>query len=352
MGFHHGRGLVDKIYGLVRKKAVGDIAMRKFGGRHDGIVLDAHPVVAVEPFLDAAQDGNGVGDAWLVHMHGLKAPLQGRVLFDVLLVFVQGGGADAMQFTASQFGLEQIAHVHRTFGLAGSDYIVDFIDEEQGVSLVFLQFVQYRLEPLLEFAAVFGPGDKAAHVEAVNLLPLQGFGHVSPHDALGQAFDNGRFPHARLSHQHGIVFGFTRENPDYAPDFLLAPDNGVELPFAGLGHQFGTVFFQDAVFVLGIGAMRRAWPPTFSRLSIFHDGFLQFCGLYLVFREYGLQVEHFRLFRQGQEHVLDRDEAVPHIGGDFFGAAQHPMQIGRDQILRLVFLGLGKLGHRAFQIRG
>ena len=51
---------------------------------------------------------------------GLEAALQGGVFLDVLAVFVQGGGADALEFAARQGGLEHVGGVHGAFGRAGA----------------------------------------------------------------------------------------------------------------------------------------------------------------------------------------------------------------------------------------
>ena len=63
-------------------------------------------------------------------MHRLEAALERGVLFDVLAVFVERRGADAVQLAASQHRLQQVAGVGRTFGLAGADDVVELVDEQ------------------------------------------------------------------------------------------------------------------------------------------------------------------------------------------------------------------------------
>ena len=65
--------------------------------------------VEVVPLSKTSQDGDGGGDAGLVHIHLLEAALKGRVLLNVLAVLIQGGGADAPQLATTQHGLQQIA---------------------------------------------------------------------------------------------------------------------------------------------------------------------------------------------------------------------------------------------------
>ena len=67
--------------------------------------MDAHAVVHLIALLKAAKDGNGVFNRGFVYLHGLEAPLQSRVLFNILPVFVQGRGADTVQLAPGQHGL-------------------------------------------------------------------------------------------------------------------------------------------------------------------------------------------------------------------------------------------------------
>ena len=100
-----GAGLVDEVDGLVGEEPVGDVAVAQGGRGDDGPVLDLHPVEDFVPLLQAPEDGDGVLHRGLVHHNGLEAALQGGVLFNVLPVLVEGGGANAVQLPASQHGL-------------------------------------------------------------------------------------------------------------------------------------------------------------------------------------------------------------------------------------------------------
>ena len=103
--------------------------MRQGRGGDDGRVGNIHAVVDLVFFFQAAQDGDGVFHRRLIHLHLLEAPLQGRVLFDVFAVLIQGGGADAMQIAARQRRLKHIARVHGAFGLTGPHHGVQLVDE-------------------------------------------------------------------------------------------------------------------------------------------------------------------------------------------------------------------------------
>ncbi len=182
----------------------------------------------------------------------LEPPFQGGVLFDVLAVFVQRGRADGAQLAAGQGRLEQIAGVHRALGLARADDGVQFVDEEDDLPVAAGDFLDDGLEAVLEFAAIFRPGDQRAHVQRDDALVLQHGRHVAVEHADGQALDDGRLADARLADQHGIVFGAAGQDLHGAADFLVAADDRVDLSLPGHLDQIAAVALQGLVFVFGI----------------------------------------------------------------------------------------------------
>ena len=59
----------------------------------------------------------------------LEATFQGAVLFDVLAVFIEGGGANALNLAASQSRFEDVGGVDGAFGAARADQSVQFVNE-------------------------------------------------------------------------------------------------------------------------------------------------------------------------------------------------------------------------------
>ena len=108
---------------------------------------------------EPAQDGNGVFHRRLVDHDGLEPTFQGRVLLDVLLVLVERGGSDTVELAAGQHGLEQVARVHGPLGRARAHHGVQLVDEENDLTAGFLDFLEDRLKPVLEFAAVLRARD-------------------------------------------------------------------------------------------------------------------------------------------------------------------------------------------------
>jgi hypothetical protein len=183
----------------------------------------------------------------LVHHDGLEAPLQRRVLLDVLLVLVEGRRPDAVELAARQHGLEQVRRVHGALGRARAHHRVQLVDEEDDLALGVLDRLEHGLEPLLELTAVLGARDERAHVEGDDALALQPLGHVPPHDPLGEPLHDRRLADARRSDQHRVVLRAPGEDLDHPADLLVAADDRVELALLGEGRQVAPVLLERLV---------------------------------------------------------------------------------------------------------
>ena len=160
LGAHLGRGFVHQIDGLIGKEAIRDVAVGEYRGRHQCRVLDANAVMGFVAVLQTAQDRNRVFDRGLIDEHRLKPPFERGILLDVLAIFVQRGGPNAVQFAAREHRLEEVPGIHRAFGFAGPDDCVHLVDEEDDAAFGCRHVLQHGLEAFLEFAAELGTGDE------------------------------------------------------------------------------------------------------------------------------------------------------------------------------------------------
>ena len=272
--------------------------------------------------LQAAQDGDGVFHRRLGHEHRLEPPRQGSVLLDVLPVLVERGGADAVQLAARQRGLQKVAGIHGTLGLAGADDGVQLVDEQDDLAALGLHLGQHSLQPLLELAAVLRARYQGTHVEGQQLLVLEALRDIALDDALGQPLGDGRLTDAGLADQHGVVLGAPGEHLDGAADLLVAADHGVDLALGGERRQIPRVALERVIGLLGGRAVGGA------ALADVVDGRIQRRRVDAGILEGAAGIG--RLHRQGQQQPLDRDELVACLVGDLLGRIEHTRQLGRQ----------------------
>ncbi|MNV18433.1 hypothetical protein D3C71_1092560 [compost metagenome] len=248
-----GRRLVDEVDGLVRQLAIRDVAVGQLGRRNYGGVCDLHMVVQLVAFFKAAQYGDGVLHRGLLHQHLLEAALQGGILLHILPIFIERGGADAVQLTPRQGGFEHVARIHGPLALAGADHGVQLVHEEDDVALLLGEIAQHRLEPLLELAAILGTGHQGPHVQRQHPLVLEPFRHLAVDDALGQPLDDGGLADAGGADQHRVILGTALQHLDGTADLFIPADHRVEFAEFGPLGQIDGVLLQRLAVLLGVG---------------------------------------------------------------------------------------------------
>ena len=119
---------VDKVDGLVGQEPVGNVAVAERCGGDERRIRNAHTVVKLVLFLDASEDRDRILDRRLVDEDRLETPGQRRVLFDVLLVFVERGRTDTVEFTTRQRRLDEVGRIHGAVRFAGTNQSVHLVD--------------------------------------------------------------------------------------------------------------------------------------------------------------------------------------------------------------------------------
>ena len=272
--------------------------------------------------LQAAQDGDGILHRRLRHENRLEPAGERGVLFDVLAVFVECRGPHAMQLAARQRRLQHVGGIHRAFARATrADQRVKLVDEDDDAARGRRNLFQHGLQAFLELAAILGARDHGREVEREELLVAQTFRHVAIDDALRQTFHDRGLADARLPDEDGVVLRPAGKHLHRAADFLVPPDDGIELAVARRLRQVAGIFLQRVVFIfrrLAVGGA--ALPHVLDRLVQFlwgnPGGFKRLRGL--------------RSFRHGQrqQHEFRRDVAVARLLRHLFGLIQRTRRCG------------------------
>ena len=188
----------------------------------------------------------------------------------------------------------------------------------------FLHFFEDRLEPLLEFAAVLGPGQERPHVQGHDALPLQPFRNIPPDDPLGQALHDGGLADPGFPDEDGVVLGPSREHLDDPTDFLIPADHRIQLPLLGQLRLVPPVARERLIRPLGRGAGHPLMAPNLG-----HGGEQTLPGESGLAQESG-RSPTARLVGQGEQQVLDAHVLVLEMLGFRLRGGQSLIQAWRD----------------------
>ena len=204
-------------------------------------------------FLEPAQDGDRCLDAWLVDGDRLEASLQCGILFDVLAVLIERGGADTAEFASGELGLEHVGGIGCALGGPGTNQRVQLVDEQDDLPVTGSDLLDEGLEAILEFPAVLRAGDHGAQVHRDEGFVLERLGDVAADDAPGQPLSDRSLADARFADEHRVIFRAATEHLHHAPDFIVSPDDGVNFSLLGQGGEILAVLFESLKFILRVG---------------------------------------------------------------------------------------------------
>ena len=248
-------GLVDQIDGLIRQLPIGDVTMRERRRCDDRRVSDLDLVVILVALLQAAQNRDGVLNRGFIDQHFLETTLERGVFLDVFAVLIERGRADAMQLAACERRLQHIARIHRAVGLTGTDHGVQLVDEENDLTFLFGEIIEYALQTLFKITAEFRTGDQSAHIERQDALVAQTLRHFAVDDTQREPFDDGGLTDARLTDQHRVVLGATLQHLNRATDLVIATDHRIELAVNRALREIDRVFLECLPIFLGVGIL-------------------------------------------------------------------------------------------------
>ena len=154
-------------------------------------------------------------------------------------------------------------------------------------------------------------------------------GHFASHDALGQPFHDGRFAHARLANEHGVVLAAALQHLNGAADFVVAANHRVQLALACALGQIERVFLQRLALAFAVGAVHR--------LAAAHGVNGRFQRLARQPRFLGDAGGFAFGFGERQQKHFAGDELVAALDGFFFGGLQqlHQIRAGLHLLLAL-----------------
>ena len=167
------RSFIDQVDGFIGQETVGNIAVGENGCRDQCFITDADTVMGFVTGFQATENGDGVFHRRRIDHDRLETPFQSGIFFDVFLIFVEGCSPDAAQVTAGQHRFEDVAGIHGAFGRTSADDRMDFIDEQQNLTIRLGDFIEDGFQSFFKFTTVFSTGNEGAHIEGIECLVLQ-----------------------------------------------------------------------------------------------------------------------------------------------------------------------------------
>ena len=137
--------------------------------------------------LDSPQNGDGILHGRFLDIHLLKPSFQRCIRFNVLLVFIQGGGANDFQGTLGQFGFNNVRYIHLTL-TAGTYYHMDFINKNNDITILFHDCFNEIFQAFFKLPFIHGAGYHCRKIHGDQLFLLDILRHIAFDNSFGQTF--------------------------------------------------------------------------------------------------------------------------------------------------------------------
>mmetsp|Transcript_8673 Transcript_8673/g.17172 ORF Transcript_8673/g.17172 Transcript_8673/m.17172 type:complete len:201 (+) Transcript_8673:1988-2590(+) len=180
---------------------------------------------------------------------------------------------------------------------------MDLVDKENDLAIGILNFLENRLQALLELTTVRCTGKQSGHVELPKSAVGNGFRHVALDDTHSKHGTDGRLTHTGRAHKDGIGLCLTRKNLDNTSHFAIAANNWVKLAVHGSLGEVSAILGECLEVLLATSSMNLTSTSTTCSL----------CGFFDFGRS---QVNSFksalkaRIVREGLEQAVKRKEGI------------------------------------------
>ena len=158
----------------------------------------------------------------------METSFQGLILLKIFLKFVERRCTDSAQLASCKGRFEDIGCVHRSIRLARTDKRMNLVDKEQNLACPRDNLLHNTLQSLLKFALILRTGNQRAHIERIDHLRAQIFGHIAIDNTVSNTLGNSRLTDTRLTDENRVVLGTAREYLQHTTNLLVATNHRVE----------------------------------------------------------------------------------------------------------------------------
>ncbi|MPM08750.1 hypothetical protein SDC9_55064 [bioreactor metagenome] len=257
-------GFVNKVYGLVRKKTVGDITVRQFNCSQNGFVLDPDLMMGFVAFFQSTQNADRIGRRRLINHDNLKTPFKSFVFFEIFLVFLECGCTYGTQLAPRQCRFQNIGRIHGALICPCSNQSMNFVNKEDYLTVAVNHFLDHAFQPLFKFTLKFCASNKRAHIKRVNYFVFKIFRNITFDDPVCKTFSYGCFTDTRFTDKDRVVFCTAGKDLQQTSDFFITTDDRIKFPFQSKIVQIARIPVQGIVLAFGPGTRHFA---AFSQIG-------------------------------------------------------------------------------------
>ena len=170
------------------------------------------------------------------HDHRLKPPLQCRIFFDMLTVFLDRSRTDDLDQSTGQRRFHNVGCIQCSFGTTCTDDRMQFIHKQQDIAYL-LHFLHNPFDPFLELTTIFCTCYHSGYIQSQDPFFLQMLRYGSCCYPCCQSFHDRGFSHTRFSDQARIIFAPAAQDLDHPLQFVTASDQRIQFSLPGTLRQ-------------------------------------------------------------------------------------------------------------------
>ena len=122
--------------------------------------------------LDITQNLKRFFSSSRFYYYFLETTFQSAILFDVLAIFIQGGGTNTLYFSSCQCRFQHICSIHRACCRTCTYNRVNFVNKQNHIRIL-LQLIENGTDTLFKLSTVFGSCHDSCHIEGYHSFVKQ-----------------------------------------------------------------------------------------------------------------------------------------------------------------------------------
>mmetsp|Transcript_18369 Transcript_18369/g.25481 ORF Transcript_18369/g.25481 Transcript_18369/m.25481 type:complete len:252 (-) Transcript_18369:655-1410(-) len=211
------------------------------------------------PWLKTTKNTHSVLRTWLINHDLLETTLQSFVSLDVFSVLINSCSTNTVEFTTSQCWLQEIRSIHRSLSSTSPNDRMHFVNEQNDFSITLLNFLKNSLETFFEFTTHTSTSHKCTKVEPNQTAWwLEGIRDIPSNHTLCNALRNSCLTDTRISNKDWIILGSTRQNLNSPTNFVVSPNDRIELSLFGTFGKINPVFEQGIIHAFSTTSIGRS----------------------------------------------------------------------------------------------